>query len=114
MKHFKNIFFFYSSFSGKSGRIEFGIYLLINILTSITAIYLHENINLDNEKALNFFYVCFIILFTFIPIQAVTTRRLHDLNVNPIYLIFNFIPILNLVFKIFLLLAKRNTKAKID
>ncbi len=114
MRHFKNIFFFYSSFSGKSGRIEFGIYLLVNILTYIIGIHLHENINLDNEKILNFFYICFIILFTFIPIQAATTRRLHDLNVNTTYLIFNFIPVLNVVFKIFLLLAKRNTKEEID
>ena len=71
MKHFKNIFFFYSSFSGKSGRIEFEIYLLINILTSITAIYLHENINLDNEKVLNFLRL----LYYFIYIYPDTSRN---------------------------------------
>jgi len=110
MIYLKNTIFFYSSFSGKSGRLEFGIYFLVNVIIYFTAIFLHQTINLDNEKVLNFFYICFIILFTFIPIQAATTRRLNDLNANPAYLIFNFIPILNFVFKIFLLLAKRNRK----
>lgn len=108
--HLKNIFFFSASFSGKAGRVEFGFYLIFNILMYYLALDLYSKVNLDNEKILNLFYVCFIILITFIPFQAVTTRRLRDLRINPTYIVFNFIPILNLVLKIFLLIIKRNIK----
>lgn len=71
------------------------------------ALDLHRNINLDNEKILNIFYTCLIILMTFVPMQAATTRRLRDLNANPTFVVFNFIPILNIAFTIFLLFAKK-------
>ena len=110
MNNFKNALFFYSSFTGKSGRIEYAIYCSVTSLMSYLALDLHHNINLDNEKILNIFYSCLIILVIFVPMQAATTRRLRDLNANPTFVLFNFIPILNIVFTIFLLLAKRNNK----
>lgn len=110
MKHFKNILFFSTSFLEKAGRIEYGIYVLLNILLYYLAIILNRNVNLDNDKILNIFYVCFIILITFVPMQAATTRRLRDLNANPTFIIFNFVPILNIVFIAFLLFAKRTQK----
>lgn len=110
MINLKNLIFFYSSFSDKSGRIEYGVYCLINILMGYFALYLYSNVNLDNEKILNIFYSCLILLMTFVPMQAATTRRLKDLNANPTFFLFNFIPILNIVFVIFLLVAKRTVK----
>lgn len=110
MKHLKNILFFYSSFSQKSGRVEYAIYCSGTVLMSWLALDLQRNINLDNEKILYIFYTCIIILMTFVPMQAATTRRLRDLNANPTFVIFNFIPILNIAFTIFLLFAKRNIK----
>lgn len=74
------------------------------------ALDLYDDVNLDNEKILNLFYVCLIILIIFVPMQAATTRRLRDLDANPTFIIFNFIPILNLAFIFFLLIAKRNIK----
>lgn len=71
------------------------------------ALDLYRNVNLNNEKILNIFYSCLILLLTFVPMQAVTTRRLLDLNANGTFVIFNFIPVLNIVFVIFLLLAKK-------
>ncbi|KQO21316.1 hypothetical protein ASF10_14465 [Flavobacterium sp. Leaf82] len=99
MENLKNVLFFYSSFTAKSGRIEYGIYCLVNILLSLLALDLYRNVNLDNEKILNIFYSCLIFLFTFVPMQAVTTRRLRELNANPTFVVFNFIPILNIAFK---------------
>jgi len=110
MEYLKNTLFFYSSFSGKSGRIEYGIYCIVNILMYYFALDLYDDVNLDNEKILNLFYVCLIILIIFVPMQAATTRRLRDLDANPTFIIFNFIPILNLAFIFFLLIAKRNIK----
>lgn len=98
--------FFYSSFLEKSGRIEYGIYAFFTILMQMLALYLYQTINLNNETILHIFYSCFIVLFTFVPMQATTARRLRDLNANPAFLIFNFIPVLNIVFIAFLLLAR--------
>ncbi|WP_426485041.1 DUF805 domain-containing protein [Flavobacterium sp. 2] len=110
MKYFRNMLFFYSSFLEKSGRVEYGIYAFFTILMQMFALHLYQTIDLNNETILHFFYSCFIVLFTFVPMQAVTARRLRDLNTNPAFLIFNFIPVLNIVFIAFLLLAKK-TKA---
>ncbi len=112
MANLKNILFFYSSFTEKSGRIEYAFYLIFNLLMYYLALDLHQTINLDNEKILNIFYCCFIVLLTFVPMQAVTTRRLRDLNSNPSFVIFNFIPVLNNVFILFLLFAKRIKASK--
>jgi uncharacterized membrane protein YhaH (DUF805 family) len=108
MKYLKNILFFFSSLSGKSGRIEFGIYFFINILLEILMMILYSEINLDNAKILNLFYIYIIILLTFVPMQAVSTRRLRDLNINPTFVFINFIPILSLLFKVYLTSAKGN------
>lgn len=110
MKYLKNAFFLYSSFSEKSGRVEYGIYLFLVVLLHLLALHLQQTINLDNQKILNFFYICFIVLFTFVPMQAVTIRRLKDLNATPTFVIFNFIPLLNIIFIIFLLVAKKPSK----
>lgn len=113
-KHFKNLLFFYSSFSGKSGRIEFGIYFLIYILLQIIMISLYSRINLDNEKILNLFYVDLILLLQFVPMQAVATRRLRDLNLNTTLIILNIIPIINILFNIYLSVAKPSSSKSPD
>ncbi|MBZ4035037.1 DUF805 domain-containing protein [Flavobacterium sp. 17A] len=110
---FRNILFFYSSFKEKSGRLEFALYLFVNILSYYFALHLWRTVNLDNEKILNMFYTCLIILLLFVPMQAVTTRRLRDLHANPCFVVFNFIPILNIIFNVFLLLAKPKNKIKL-
>lgn len=110
MDKLKNTLFFYSSFSGKSGRIEYAIYCSVFLLMSCLALDLQRSVDLDNKKILNIFYTCLILLMTFVPMQAATTRRLRDLNANTTFVIFNFIPILNIAFTIFLLFAKKNIK----
>jgi uncharacterized membrane protein YhaH (DUF805 family) len=107
IKHLKNIIFFYSSFSGKAGRGEFIIYSVITVLLGLLALNLHKNINLDNEKILNFFYICFIILFAFVPYQAAATRRLNDLGIKPIWIILNCIPVIGTLFRIYLCFENR-------
>ncbi|MBE8724798.1 DUF805 domain-containing protein [Flavobacterium hungaricum] len=102
----KNLIFFYSSFTQKSGRPEFAFYVIFNITAYYFALNLYRTLNLENEKILNLFYTCLIILFTFVPMQAVISRRLRDLKANPNFMLFCFIPILNFAFLVFLLLAK--------
>lgn len=103
----KNILFFYSSFREQSGRTELTLYFIFNFIAYYFALELYRIVNLNDESILNIFYTCLIILFTFVPTQAAITRRLRDLNANTTFVIFSFIPILNIVFWIFLLLAKR-------
>ncbi len=52
------------------------------------------------------FYNYLLLLITFIPIQAVTTRRLRDLKINGGWIFVNFIPIVKVPFKVYLLIAK--------
>ncbi|WP_367754605.1 DUF805 domain-containing protein [Flavobacterium sp. WC2430] len=106
MTHFKNALFCLFCFSGKSGRIEFGIYFLIYSILQFIMIDLYTDINLDNEKILNLFYVDLILLLQFVPMQAVATRRLRDLNLNTTLIIINIIPVVSLLFKIYLSVAK--------
>jgi len=107
MKYIKNAFFFNSSFSEKSGRVEYGIYILVCFSMNYLALYLYGKVNLNTPEILNIFYSCLIILLTFIPFQAVTARRLRDLNASPNFIFFNFIPFLNIAFVAFLLFAER-------
>lgn len=106
MNHFKNILFFYSSFSGKSGRMEFGIYFMIYSVLQVIMLHLYSEINLDNEKIINLFYIDLILLLQFVPMQAVATRRLRDLDLNTSLIILNVIPVISFLFKIYLSIAK--------
>ncbi|WP_458008646.1 DUF805 domain-containing protein [Flavobacterium sp. PL002] len=57
-----------------------------------------SEMSLDNETIFNLFYINIIILPTFVPIQAIATRRLRDLNINLSYVFINMTPILSLLF----------------
>jgi uncharacterized membrane protein YhaH (DUF805 family) len=107
MDNFKIIRYYYSSFSGQSGRVEYFIYLIIETVAKLFALYLNENKSLDDKTIIYIFYVNLIILMTFIPIQAVTTRRLRDLKINRGFIFINFIPLINIFFKLYLAIAKR-------
>lgn len=79
---------------------------MIYSILQMIMISLYSRINLDNEEILNLFYVDLILLLQFIPMQAVATRRLRDLNINTTLIIINFIPIISLFFKVYLTVAK--------
>lgn len=75
---------------------------------------LYSKINLDNEKILNLFYVDLILLLQFVPMQAAATRRLKDLNLNTTLIILNNIPIISILFKIYLTVAKPSSSKSPD
>ena len=106
MKNSKNILYFYSNLNGKANRFEFTIYLFVEIIATLFVIDLYKKMNFNNETVINLFYIWIILNFFFIPIQAVTTRRLRDVDINRGLVILNFIPIINVFFKIFLLFKK--------
>ena len=93
-------------FSGRAKRFEFSICLFFEIIIQLVILYLDNHKNLNNRTVMYMFYSYLIYLITFIPIQAITTRRLRDLRINGGWIIINFIPIINIPFKVYLLIAK--------
>jgi uncharacterized membrane protein YhaH (DUF805 family) len=108
MKYFKLFRYYYSDLNGKSGRIEYGIYLLVNIIANLFVLYLFNNTNWGNKTVINLFYIWIILNVLFVPFHAVTTRRINDLGRNKMLIIFNFIPIIKNIFNLFLLFKKVN------
>ena len=107
----KNIIYYYSNLSGKASRIEYAIYLFFDIIGNFSAFYLSKKMNFKDETIMNLFYVWIILNFIFVPINAVCTRRLRDIGINSVIIFLNFIPIINIFFRVFLL-TKKGKKIK--
>lgn len=112
MKILKNIIYYYSNLSGKANRIEYGIYLFFDIIANFTALYLSRITNFKDETIINLFYVWLVLNFIFVPINAVSTRRLKDIGINRGIIFLNFIPIINIFFRLYLLLKRKKTNNK--
>ncbi|MEY4963013.1 MAG: hypothetical protein RLZZ323_332 [Bacteroidota bacterium] len=106
MKYFNLFRYYYSDLNGKSGRLEFGIYLLVNTIANLFVLYLVKNTDWGNKTVINLFYYLIIWNIIFVPHFAVTTRRLNDLAKNRMLIIFNFIPVIRIFFSLFLLFKK--------
>ena len=102
----KKLIYFYSNLTGKSNRIEYGIYLFFEIIAVIYVLHLNKNMSFENETVYNLFYTWIILNFIFVPINAVSTRRLRDIGLNCGLIFLNFIPIVNIFFRVFLLTKK--------
>ena len=107
MKIIRNTIYYYSNLSGKANRIEYGIYLFFDIIANFTALYLIKEIKLKDETIINLFYVWIILNFIFVPVNAVSTRRLNDIGINRGVIFVNFIPIINIFFRIYLLFKRK-------
>ena len=112
MKYYKLFRYYYSDLDGKSGRLEFGIYLVVNIIANLFVIYLVKNTDWGNKTVINLFYTWIILNVLFVPFHAVTTRRLNYLGKNRMLIIFNFIPIIKMFFSLFLIFKKTKKTKK--
>lgn len=99
---FKRVF----SFEGKSTRIQYLIFLIIELNANFGMTYFFNKITKETETLINVSYILLIYNILFLPVQAVTTRRLRDIGINRGYIFLNFIPIINVFFKLFLLFKK--------
>ena len=106
MKFIKIIKYYYSNFKDISGRIEYSIYFVIDVIANFLIYFLKQNASINDKSVINLFCIWIILNVTFVPIQAVTTRRLRDVGIKESIIIINFIPIINIVFRIFLLFKK--------
>jgi uncharacterized membrane protein YhaH (DUF805 family) len=109
LKCFKLFRYYYSDLNGKSGRIEYAIYLLIEIIANFLVVYFYKKMNFNDKTVINLFYIWLILNFIFVPIHAVSTRRLKDIGINRTIIILNFIPIIKIFFSLFLLFKKAKT-----
>jgi uncharacterized membrane protein YhaH (DUF805 family) len=93
----------FANFSDRATRKEYGYYILFNIVLALV-LYLMSRIT-DNKLALFFNFEIYLLVL-FVPMQAVTIRRLHDLGMKWYFVILNWVPFVNLLFTLYLLIAK--------
>lgn len=93
----------FANFDNRSTRSEYGYYILLNIILSLVIYFINRMTG--NSLAL-FYNICILQLVLFVPMQAVTVRRLHDLGIKWHFFLLNFIPLVNFFFMLYLLINK--------
>lgn len=101
---FSKFIYYYFNLKGKANRVEYGIFLLIELVVNVSAYLLFLNTNFYDKTVVNFFYCWIIFNITYIPILAVNTRRLRYLKLHGGLIVLCFIPLISWVFRLYLLL----------
>ena len=90
----------YANFSGRASRSEYGYYILIYFMVVFVICLLYwvtkNNLNL-------IFNLCIFQLVIFVPMQAVTIRRLKDLGMKWSFSLLIFLPFFNFLLMTYLL-----------
>ncbi len=92
----------FANFSGRASRSEYSYYILFKVFL-VLVIFLMNG--LTNNSLNLFFNLCIFQLVIFVPMQAVTIRRLRDLGMKWNYIFFNFIPFFNFILTTILLIT---------
>lgn len=92
----------YANFSGRATRSEYGYFILIYFMIVLVICLLYwvtkNNFNL-------IFNLCIFQLAIFVPMQAVTIRRLKDLGMKWSFSLLIFLPFFNILLILYLLLS---------
>lgn len=99
----------YAEFSGRSRRLEFGMFQVLVIVVSVVLAFLEADSGIDDP---NFGSGPLSIIFTLailIPAIALGVRRLHDFNASGWWYLLVLIPVVNIVLML-VLLFKRGTE----
>lgn len=94
----------YANFSGRATRSEYGLSILLMLVLFYAAIFFFNFIDSYYLKAI--INSKTMIFFLFIPFNAVTVRRIRDLGFNGGFVFLNFIPYVNFLLVICLLIFK--------
>lgn len=104
----------YSQFTGRTSRNKFlRFFLMLTLVVSIFFIILNSIIyHIDKFIApiVLLILFCIINILLFIPILAITIRRLHDINKSSWYILLNIIPVIGTILFIKLLLKNGDTQ----
>jgi len=83
----------YLKFDGRCSRLEFNLSTLFLCIMAVNVYYLSKIKSTDNSLMVIYLISGFFFMYLFINDFAVTTRRLHDLNLNGfLQFIIYFIP----------------------
>ena len=101
----------YANFSGRATRREYGFWVLFLFLLFLVVPYFAHFTN--NFLAKAFLSTKALTFLVFIPINAVTVRRIRDLGFNGGFVFLNFIPYVNFLLVICLLIIKGEDKRNV-
>lgn len=93
----------FANFDSRSTRSEYGYYILFNIVLVLVIFSMNS---MTENKLASFYNLCIFQLVMFVPMQAVTVRRLHDLGMKWYCFVLNFIPLVNFFFSLYLLITE--------
>ncbi len=92
----------FANFSGRASRSEYSHHILIYVTLGLVICLMYwmtdNNLNLV-------FNLCVFQLAIFVPLQAITIRRLHDLGMKWSFSLLIFLPFFNLLLILYLLLS---------
>jgi uncharacterized membrane protein YhaH (DUF805 family) len=94
----------FANFSGRATRREYALSILLMLVLFYAAIFFFNFIDSYYLKAI--INSKTMIFFLFIPFNAVTVRRIRDLGYNGGFVFLNFIPYINLILILCLLIFK--------
>ncbi|MDC9587953.1 DUF805 domain-containing protein [Xenorhabdus sp. XENO-10] len=97
MNWYFSVFKNYAEFSGRARRKEYWMFSLFHIIIVVALAVLGSAISETASVLLLGVYI----LVTFIPIFAVTVRRLHDTNHSGWWLLISLIPFVSIILFIF-------------
>ncbi|MDO4617594.1 MAG: DUF805 domain-containing protein [Lachnospiraceae bacterium] len=89
------VFSKYATFSGRAGRNEYWYFFFFNLCVNLVFTVLERYFIPSIEYLASIYSIA-----VFIPILAVSVRRLHDIGKSGWYFLLNFIPIIGQVYLI--------------
>ena len=92
----------FANFSGRAARSEYGYYILFYV---VLVLVIYASYILTENKIASFFNMCILQSVMFVPMQAVTIRRLRDLGMKWNFFLLIFLPFFNLLLIMYLLLT---------
>ena len=96
MKWYKKVLSNYANFKGRARRKEYWMFNLIYAIFYIAILIL------DSASGTRIVSVLFRLIH-FVPMLAVSVRRMHDINKSGWYLLVNFIPFIGFIWYLVLL-----------
>ncbi len=92
-------------FQGRARRTEYVCFNVLNFVVMIVLMIVDGTFGtMDEEMGMGLLSSLFA-LAAFIPSISVSVRRLHDMNFTGLWLLFGFVPLLNLILWLALLFA---------
>lgn len=91
MHWYLKVFKKYATFSGRADRKEYWMFVLFNSIIYVLLTFIDISINTGQ------FFTTIYSLVIFLPMIALTVRRLHDTNHSAWWMLINIIPIIGFI-----------------